>query len=145
MSRITGFNCEISIDDEDLTGMSNEVTLNLETVDNEEVSSFGEAWELFVGGLVTKWSLEIKGRFDGDVDEIDSILFGLMGGGMVALDYLRPEGTGVGNIEYSADDVGNLVGLIPLSYSVPVQRTAAVKYSASFQGSGELTRAQQLA
>jgi len=143
MSRITGFNCVISVDANDISGMSNEVTLNLETVDNEEVSSFAEAWELFVGGLVTKWSLEIKGRYDGDAAEIDSILFALMGGGMVPLDHLRPEGTGSGNVEYSADDVANLVGLIPLSYSVPVQRTAAVKYSASFQGSGALTRAQQ--
>lgn len=144
MSRITGFNCAVSIDANVLTTMSNEVTLNIETVDNEEVSSFTEAWELFVGGLVTKWSLDIKGRYDGDAAEIDSILFGLLGGGIVPLDHLRPEGTGSGNVEYSADSIANLVGVILQSYNIPIQRTAAVKFSASFQGSGELTRAQQV-
>jgi hypothetical protein len=59
MSRCTGFNCVISVDSSDISGMSNEVTLNLEGVDLEEVSSFAEAWELFVGGKVTKWSLDI--------------------------------------------------------------------------------------
>jgi len=143
MARITGFNCVVSVDGNDISGMSNEVTLNLETVDNEEVGSFAEAWELFVGGLVTKWSMDVAGRYDGDAGEIDSILFALHGVGMVPLDHLRPEGTGSGHVEYSADDVTNLVGVILQNYSVPISRTGAVKYTASFQGSGELTRAQQ--
>jgi len=143
MARCTGFNCVISVDANDISGMSNEVTLNLETVDNEEVGSFAEAWELFVGGLVTKWSLDVKGRWDGDAAEIDSILFGLLGGGIVPLDHLRPEGTGAGKVEYSADSVSDLIGVYLMNYSVPVPRTGAVKYSASFQGSGELSRAAQ--
>jgi len=143
MARVTGFNCAISVDSNDISGKSNEVTLSFETVDIEEVSCFAEAWEILVGGKVTKWALDVKGVWDGDAGEIDSILFGLVGGGMVTLDYVRPEGTGAGKVEYTAADVSNGIGVILASYEVPISHTGAIKWSASFRGSGEVTRAVQ--
>jgi len=143
MSRSTGFNCVISIDSNDISGKSNEVTLDFESPDIEEVGGFAEAWEILVGGNITKWSLSINGVYDGAASEIDSILFGLLGGGMVTLDHLRPQGTGTGLPEYSAATVASGIGVIMQSYNVPISRTGAIKWSAKFAGSGQVTRAQQ--
>jgi len=144
MARSTGFNCVISIDSSDISGKSNEVTLSFNSPDIEEVGGFAEAWEVLVGGKITTWSLSINGVYDGAATEIDSILFAWLGDGIQSLDHLRPQGTGSGLVEYSAATPASLIGVILESYEVPIPRTGAVKWSANFRGSGEVTRSQQV-
>jgi len=143
MARSTGFNCVISIDGSDLSGKSNEVTLSFSSPDIEEVGGFAEAWEVLAGGKITTWSLSINGVYDGTAAEIDSILFAWLGDGIQTLDHLRPQGTVSGASQFAAADVANLIGVILESYEVPIPRTGAVKWSANFRGSGEVTRSQQ--
>jgi predicted secreted protein len=133
MVRVSGKDAEVFYNAQDLSGQSNRFTLNVEN-DNFDVTSFSDAAKTFVEGNYG-WSIDLATFWIGDdgASDAEKLLVANLGGGAKAMT-VAPEGT-TSNTLYS----GNV---FITSFSVESPVDGAVTLSASFQGSGALTRAQ---
>ena len=130
MAKVHGKNLEIDVNSIDLTGDSNEVTLDI-NVGSDEVSTFEDGFDTFVQGT-PNWTVQMNGVWDGADDDLDEQMFTLVTAGGVTMN-LYPEANTNGKVKYT--------GTVQLlNYNVPVSRAGAVRWSANFQGSGTLSR-----
>lgn len=118
----------VAIEDE---GTSISLDVKQEVIDVAAFSQSGP--EKVVGNY--DWSAKVDGNADFASGQGDATIFAMLGSAGVAMD-LDPTGTSAGasNPHYT----GNLV---LESYSLKFGVGAAAQYSASFQGTGALTRA----
>lgn len=130
MAKIHGKSAYIAINSTALQADANSITINI-GVDTGETTAFGEAWDTFVEGNAN-WTVDADFFYNAASSQADPVLFGLIGGGSKTIE-IGPEGNSTGQTKYS----GSVI-LTSMSPSVPVGEAATI--SASFQGTGALTR-----
>lgn len=130
MAKIHGKNAQFQINSVDLEEDGNSITLDV-SVDVSEVTSFEDTYKEFVEG-VAEFSLSVDLFWNSAASKNDVTLQALIGGGSVTFEF-GPEGGTGGNIKYSGS-------VIMTSYSPAASVSGPVTASATFQGTGALTR-----
>lgn len=136
MGKVNGNNVSIWVDDatsacQSITGWGNSITLSWEA-ETPEVTTFGNINRERLPDGIQDWELSVDGFWGGDVDEIDALLSGILGGSTFI--QLGPGGSDTGNVKYSACAILS-------SYEIGVELEEAVTFSATFVArSGSLTR-----
>lgn len=100
MAFIHGKNTFVSVNAADLSAFTNSSELKREG-DKHDVTCFGQVAHKYQSGL-TDGTFAMKGVYDDGPTTPQTVLMGLLGGGLVELVY-RPEGTGSGKPHYTFD------------------------------------------
>ena len=134
MARTSGKDAFISWDGDDMSGESNSWTLNIEN-DVFDVTSFGDAAKASVEGKYG-WTVDVEAFFDVSTLKWDVSLFGDLGAGAKAmtLAHVGTTPSSGGTVIYSGSAF-----IETFSDEAPVD--GAVTVSATFRGTGALTRA----
>lgn len=130
MARISGREGSIFFDGQDMSGESNSFTLNVEN-DNSETTSFSDGAKTFVEGKYG-WTVDVEAFYDQLDNKWFDQLFDNLGQGAKAMT-IAPEGTAGTDFFYT----GNAF-ITSFETETPVD--GVVTLSASFQGSGTLSR-----
>jgi len=129
MARITGKDGYIKLNTVDLSGDSNQITLNI-TPHVEDVTAFSDTADYYAEGKYG-WTIDFNAYYDSTAAHADATLWGCLGSGAVAVEY-GPGGSG--GIKYT----GNV---IMSDFSVDTNATGGAAISASLQGVDTLSRA----
>lgn len=134
MSTLVLTNAYISIDSNDLSAYSNQVTLDM-GVETQDETSFGDTTRINKAGLKT-WSMEIQFNQDFADNLLDEILHGIYDAGAAVTCAVRPVNTTIaaGNPEYTGS--GIVTAYSPIRNSVGELAGATV----SIASAGTLTR-----
>jgi len=135
MARITARNCAIGVTDsagacQSISGRGNSVSMSI-TAEAPEVTAFQDLWRTRLPDGLRDWEMSVNGVWDGAAEQVDSILFGILGS--CTLVHFGPGGSTSGCTKYSACAVCT-------NYTVDGAVEGAVTYSATFSGrSGSMT------
>lgn len=133
MAFVHGKNSVFKVDDSggvlrDISAFCEDVDFP-QPVDTAEVSTFGVTSKTFVAGLKAA-TINVSGSFDATVD---AYLAGILGNVNTSTFEYGPEGSTSGKIKYTGE-------CWCTNYSVKSGIGGAVKFSASFQVTGNVTR-----
>jgi len=130
VAKIHGKNAQFTINSVDLQADGNNIVLDV-SIDTAEITSFADTYKEFVEG-VAEFSISCDFFWNSAASQNDVTLQALIGGGSVTFEF-GPEGSSTGDIKYSGS-------VIMTSYSPASPVGGAVTASATFQGTGALTR-----
>jgi len=129
MAKFSHKNANVDVGAEDISGDTNSCELTID-IGTAEVTCFEDDWDKFVENIAS-WGLSIAGFTNQDASEVEAVLFAFIGAGEQDLIYC-PQGTATGY---------KFTGKVILtSQAVGGAVKGACPYSASFQGSGQLSR-----
>lgn len=129
MAKFSYHNADIAVGGDDIHGDSNDCTLTMD-IEAHETTGFQEVSESFVQGIYS-WSLSISGYVDMAATGMEALFDAMKDGGAQSLVF-SPQGSTAG-----ARYTGNV---LLTSHAVGGGLKGACAYSASFQGTGDLTR-----
>lgn len=133
MSKIHGRNTDLMFNAVALEGFLTDMTLNVEQ-DTAETTSMGDGQHTFLEGALGHTS-DISGFYDGAAGAIDATVWSRMGLGSTTATVISPAGGAAG-----PSSPAFVQSVYVKSFSINSSVKDAVKYSASFQGTGALAR-----
>lgn len=129
MAKFSHKNANIDVGGEDISGDTNTCALTID-IGVSEVTCFEDDWDEFVEDIAS-WSVSVAGFTNQDASEVEAILFAFIGAGEQDLIYY-PQGPAAG-YKFTGKVILN-------SQAVGGAVKGGCPYSASFQGSGQLSR-----
>ena len=139
MSRVHGKDASFSYNAVDLSDELNSIAMNV-AVPEAEITSFGDAWGNFLAGKKNV-TTEVAGSLDMAAGAGDITIFGGIGaGGKSTVFDPTGDGPGADAPQYQCSASG-LTGALVASYTLNLPVGGAASYSATFQHSGQTTRA----